>query len=142
VFKRLRLRQPRTRGRVVEVAVGGWLGRRMQRADWGAVTVPFPFVTLIAYWQGSDDGSPPAPSLRVHEFHHVAQNDRDAFWAASWARYVFGLARALCWRCFIRRPYLALLAAYADHPAEVEAYAVEAQAIRDGLPTWVTEETE
>lgn len=138
-MRRLRLRQPPGCGRVVELAIGGPLGRWFRRRDWGAFTVPLPFVQVIVYWfvYGQEI---PAMLLRVHEWTHVEQNLRDRFWLASWCRYAVGLARVLRWRQLFRRPAAALEAAYRDHPAERDAYAVERYAAENGLPEWARED--
>jgi hypothetical protein len=139
---RLHLPQPPHRSRVIEFAVGGWFGRRMHRAGWGALTIPFPFVQVIAYWMAAGQTTP-RPGLRVHEWVHVAQNERDLFWLMSWVRYLWQLGRVLRWRNLPRRPKTAMLEAYREHPAEVAAYAVQEAAESPGegrgLPEWARE---
>jgi hypothetical protein len=128
-MRRLRLPQPPHRGRVVELAVSGRLGRWFHRNGWGGVTLPLPFVTLILYWL-ADPGADVSERLRVHEFVHVAQNERDCCWLASWLRYGWAFLRVLRWRDLLRRPRAALRDAYAAHPAEAEAYAIASRSDR------------
>src|SRR5262245_48369312 len=119
MITRVRLAQPPTRKKVVELAVAGPIGRWFRRRGWAAFTLPLPFVVVIFYW------STPAPDpyTRVHEFVHVEQDARSAFFLTMWIGYLAELAR----RGYRRNRY------------EIEAFRVEAQARADGLPDWARE---
>ncbi len=112
--RRLRLPQPPAKKPVVELVWANWFGFWMWHSGWAGLTTWLPFVDVISYW-----GADPEPLTRVHEFEHVAQGDRDLCFLVSWVRYAWGLRKG-----------------YAGDPLEVEAYAVEAAAARDGLPDW------
>jgi hypothetical protein len=112
---RLRLPQPATRKRVVEIVWEGRFARWMARQGWGAFTLPLPFVVVVSYWLAAP------PRVRVHEFVHVDQDQRSAFFLIFWLRYLGELAR--------RRSYRA-------NRYEIEAYAVERAAAENGLPGW------
>ena len=74
-FARLRLRQPPTRKKVIELAVAGPVGRWFARRRWAAFTLPLPFVVVIFYW----NTPAPNPYTRVHEFVHVEQDQATPF---------------------------------------------------------------
>ena len=114
--RRLHLRQPPTRKKVIELAVDGPVGRWFARRHWAAFTLPLPFVCLIFYWHTSA----PDPFTRVHEFVHVDQDEAAPFFLVFWAQY---LAEHFA-RGYRRNRY------------EMEARAVEDATRRDGLPEW------
>jgi hypothetical protein len=114
---RLRLPQPATRKRVIEIVWQGRFARWMARQGWGAFTLPLPFVVVVSYWLTAP------PRVRIHEFVHVEQDGRCAFFLVFWIRYLVELARH----------------SYAGSRFEIEARAVERAATRAGdghLPTW------
>ena len=111
---RLRLRQPRTRKPVIELAVGGFVGRWFARRGWGAFTLPMPFVCFIFYWATP---APPSPLTRVHEFAHVAQDEADPLFVVKYLA------------CHLRH-------GYRRNPYEQQARAAEAHARDNGLPDW------
>lgn len=115
--RRLRLPQPVTGAPVIELAVANAAGQWMYRGGWRGFTLPLPFVTVIFYWL-SDAHERPDPYVRVHEFVHARQHHRFT---------LFGL-----------RYLLALLTdgGYRRNRFEVEAYRIEAEARRSGLPAW------
>ncbi len=113
-MKVLRLPQPTTRKRVVEIVWEGRFARWMARSGWGAFTLPLPFVVVISYWLAAP------PRVRVHEFVHVDQDQRCAFFFVFWLKYLTEL----------------LLHSYRDNKYEIEACAVEAATKKSGLPDW------
>jgi hypothetical protein len=116
MLSRLRLPQPATRKKVVELVVAGPVGNWFARRGWGAFTFPLPFVCLIFYW------STPAPSpfTRVHEFVHVAQDEASPFFLVFWVQYLAEHFQ----RGYRRNRY------------EEDAYATERDARDHGLPDW------
>jgi len=116
MLSRLRLPQPSTRKKVVELAVSGPVGRWFARQGWGAFTLPLPFLCVIFYW------STPAPSpyTRVHEFVHVAQDEASPFFLVFWAQYLGEHFRH----------------GYRGNPYEQDAFATENDARSNGLPDW------
>ena len=100
-MKRLRLAQPTTRKRVSRSSEGRF-ARWMARNGWGAFTLPLPFVVVISYWLAAP------PRVRVHEFVHVDQDQRCAFFLVFWLEYLAELTRG-----------------YRRNKYEIEAYAVE-----------------
>lgn len=131
----LKAKQPPADKKVVELVVGGPVGRWFAARGWGAFTLPLPFLVLIFYWDN-------APGLvRVHEFTHVRQDAANPFFLVTWYRY----ARAW-WKGFPLAGVLrgqigvsdALMVAYQSNEYEIAAYAVQSQAEmeHDGLPDW------
>jgi hypothetical protein len=114
VVKRLRLPQPATRKRVVEIVWEGPFARWMAGMGWGAFTLPLPFVVVISYWLKAP------PRVRVHEFVHVQQDERCALFLVFWIKYLAELVRH----------------SYRDSKYEIEACAVEAATKESGLPHW------
>ena len=116
MLSRLRLRQPPTRKRVIELAVGGPVGRWFARRGWAAFVLPLPFACLIFYWNTRT----PDPFTRVHEFVHVEQDAANPFFLLFWVKYLAQhLARG-----------------YRGNAYEAGARAVENDARRNGLPDW------
>jgi len=116
MLSRLRLRQPPTRKTVVELAVGGRVGRWFARRNWAAFVLPLPFACLIFYW----NTTAPDPYTRVHEFVHVEQDEEHAFFLVFWLKYLAEhLARG-----------------YRGNRFERAARAVEHDARVSGLPDW------
>jgi hypothetical protein len=116
MLARLRLPQPRTRKPVIELAVGGPVGRWFVRRRWAAFVLPLPFLCVIFYW----NTPVPSPLTRVHEFVHVAQDEASPFFLAMWVSYLAEHFRH----------------GYRGNCYEREARAVEADAEANGLPTW------
>jgi hypothetical protein len=114
---RLRLPQPPTRKRVVELAVSNAFGRWMRRRGWLAFTLPLPFLVIVFYWTRDGDESPDG-AVRVHEFVHVRQDQRLWFFPL---RYLWALARD---------------GGYRRNRFEREAARIEAEARAQGLPHW------
>ena len=112
-MKLLRLPQPATRKRVVEIIWEGRFARFMARKGWGAFTLPLPFLVVVSYWLKAP------PSVRVHEFVHVDQDQRCPFFLLFWIKYLFELRHS-----------------YRGNKYEIEAYAVEAATKESGLPQW------
>jgi hypothetical protein len=115
--RRLALTRPPTRGPVVELGVANRFGRWMRQKGWLAFTLPLPLMVIVFYWL-KDEGEQPDPFTRVHEFVHVRQAERLAFFSV---RYLWAL---LADRGYRRNRF------------EVEAFRVEAAARREGLPAW------
>ena len=72
---------------VLEVVIGGWLGKKMTDAWWAGTTIPFPFFVLMLFWTG------PAipevdPLVRVHEWVHVQQDVDAKWWFVAWYLYI------------------------------------------------------
>jgi len=136
-IKRVRETQPEVKKKVVEAEIGGWFGRFMYRHNWGAFTLPLPFVILILYWSVEDapDGDV-HPLARVHEFTHVHQQE-GMFFLWGWVKYLWESCRHLTWKS-IREDGIgqALLKAYSANSYEQEAYLVEELAEKNGLPDW------
>lgn len=116
MLSRLRLRQPPTKRKVVELVVSGPIGRWFTRQRWSGFTLPLPFVTVIFYW----NTDPPSPYTRVHEFVHVTQDEANPVFVLTWINYLVELARH----------------GYRRNRYEVEAYGVEDDARANGLPEW------
>jgi hypothetical protein len=141
-IKRVRFTQPPTpKTKVIELEIGGRIGRFMWNHNWGAMTVPWPFITTIFYW--SADPQPDGAVnqfIRVHEFVHVKQNEPDLFFGVSWVRYMWASIRNFSFKTW-RADGLsaALLAAYHANKFELEAYAVEDGTGQHGLPDWAKE---
>lgn len=119
MLSRLHLRQPAQptiSKNVVELCVGGPIGRWFARRRWAAFTLPLPFVVLIFYW----DTPAPSPLTRVHEFVHVGQDQAHPFFLVFWVKYLAELARH----------------GYRGNRYEQAAFAVERDAAANGLPDW------
>jgi len=140
-IKRVRKQQPDPRKKVVELEIGGWLGRWFTKNNWGAFTYPLPFLVLIFYWtaESAPDGDVNG-LIRVHEFVHVAQDERNACFLVSWARYMWATYRAMplgkLWRANGLRLGQVLMQGYRGNALEVEAYEVQRVAQDHGLPSW------
>jgi hypothetical protein len=113
---RVRLAQPPTAKKVIELAVGGPIGRWFARRNWAAFVLPLPFVCLIFYW----NTRAPDPYTRVHEFVHVQQDEEHPFWLVFWVKY---LAEHVAH-------------GYRGNRYEAAARAVEHDARLSGLPEW------
>jgi hypothetical protein len=135
-IKRIRKTQPATKKKVIELEIGGWLGRKLNAHNWGAFTWPFAFIVLILYWSTEDapDGDVNAFE-RVHEFTHVAQDEKNLFFLVTWVKYFWSSAHHLYWRGWGHISEM-LMDAYYANDMEVEAYAVEHEAEENGLPPW------
>jgi hypothetical protein len=135
-IKRVRKTQPATKKKVIELEIGGWLGRLFSKYRWGAFTYPLPFLVLILYWSTEDapDGDVNAYA-RVHEFVHVAQDERYLCFLVTWARYLWASLRHFYWQGWSKFSQ-SLMDAYYANDYEVEAYAVERAAEENGLPSW------
>jgi hypothetical protein len=114
---RLRLPQPVGVGWVIELGVSNAFGRWMHAAGWRGFTLPLPGLTILFYWLAEPD-EPPDPFVRVHEFVHARQHRRLPFFAG---RYLLALFTD---------------GGYRRNRFEVEAYRVESEAHREGLPGW------
>ncbi len=130
--------------RVVEIVIGGWLGKKMTNAWWAGTTIPLPFFVLILYWTG------PAipevdPWVRDHEWVHVQQNQDAKWWFVAWYRYLSELVVEI-WKHtpakldFLKpwKWYAVYQNGYWLNKYEVQAYAIE-YADRDNhtIPDWV-----
>ena len=69
---------------VIQLAVGGLVGRWFARRDWAAFVLPLPFACLIFYW----NTQAPEPFTRVHEFVHVEQDEAHPLFIVFWAKYL------------------------------------------------------
>ncbi len=135
-IKRVRNTQPATKKKVIELEIGGWLGRLFTKHNWGAFTYPLPFLVFILYW--TDAAEPDGnvhPLVRVHEFQHVAQDERNAFFLVTWFKYFWSSAHHLYWRGWSHVGEMFMDAYYAND-MEVEAYKIEEEAEKNGLPPW------
>jgi hypothetical protein len=126
--------QPRTKKTVLELACTGWLAKKLDSANWGAFTIPFPFLVVIFYWIGP--GMPAVPALvRVHEFVHVAQDERNLFFLVTWVKYLY--------ESFYQRVVHThdWMQAYRQNRYETEAYMVEYDVLdgRAPMPAWAAE---
>ena len=138
-IKRLRLPQPPgLTKKVVELGVsGGLIGDYMRSHNWAGTTIPFPFLIIIFYWQA--DNTAFMPYCRVHEFTHVAQDEKAHFWFVAWAAYIWQMLKNFAYRKVLRRQESfsdAMFNDYMSNKYEQEAYAVEDEAYKDGLPEW------
>ena len=118
-LQRIRLSQPATRKRVVELGVWNAFGRWMRSQRWLAFTLPLPLVTIIFYWLDGPDEAPD-PYVRVHEFVHVRQDQRFFLFPL---RYLWALVTD---------------GGYRRNRFEVEAFRVEAHVRATELPPWAT----
>jgi len=116
MVSRLRLRQPPTRKRVIELAVRGPIGRWFARRNWSAFVLPLPFACLIFYWNTRT----PDPYTRVHEFVHVDQDEAHGCFLVFWLKYLVQHATR----------------GYRGNRYEAAARAVEHEARVNGLPEW------
>jgi hypothetical protein len=116
MLTRLRLKQPATRKAVIELAVGGPVGRWFARRNWAAFVLPLPFLCVIFYW----NTRAPDPFTRVHEFVHVEQDAAHPFFLVFWVKYLT--------EHFAR--------GYRGNRYERDARAVEHDARVNGLPAW------
>lgn len=140
-IKRLLKSQPPTKKKVVELVVGGRVGRWFSNHGWGAFTLPLPFLVLIFYWSNKTPvyDFDVEPLCRVHEFVHVAQDERNLCFAVSWWDYYRSMWKHFAftaWRYGHVSLSHALMDAYYANDYEAEAYAVEAAAEQNGLPAW------
>ena len=116
MLSRLHLRQPPTRKAVIELAVGGPVGRWFARRGWAAFVLPLPFACLIVYWNTRT----PDPFTRVHEFVHVEQDEAHGLFLVFWVKYLAQhVARG-----------------YRGNRYEAAARVVERDARENGLPDW------
>jgi hypothetical protein len=119
--RRLRLQQPKTKKKVIELVWANWIGRKMWNRGWGGLTTWLPGVVVISYWAYD-----PEPLVRVHEFVHVRQGDDMGNWLNAITHYeAESISDGLAGRGW-----------YSDNKYEQEAYAVEAEAAKNGLPDW------
>jgi hypothetical protein len=137
-IKRVRKNQPPHKSRVIELEIGGPVGRFMWNHGWGAMTIPWPFFSTIWYW--TLDAQPTGdvdPFVRVHEWVHIAQDDSNLFFGVSWVKYA--------WQSIVHFPFRDLfkigvtqasMEAYFGNKYEAAAYAVEDLAEQNGLPDW------
>jgi hypothetical protein len=102
------------------------------------MTIPWPFVTTIWYWNTDDEPDGEVnPYIRVHEFVHVAQNDKNLFFGVSWVKYLWESVRHISWTSIKRNGLVkACLEAYYDNEYEREAYLIEQKAEETDLPEW------
>lgn len=111
---------------VLELVLDGFVGRWFRRRVWAGTTIPLPFCAVVLYYLA------PTPLVRVHEHHHVEQAQALGFFCW-WATYLTAFFKNLH---PLRHPTQALANTYAENPLEVDAYAVEADAQKYGLPDW------
>jgi hypothetical protein len=139
-IKRLHKTQPpENKRKVIELKIGGRIGRWMRNANWGAMTIPWSFFTTIWYWETADepDDSDVNPLIRVHEFVHVAQNEHDLFFGVSWVRYMWESVRHFSFKQWRAEGFrAAMMAAYHANRFELEAYEIGADAAEYGVPDW------
>lgn len=120
--------KPKTKKKVIELTCDGWLARKFLLANWGASTIPLPFIVLILYWVHDSASEKPHPAVRVHEFVHVAQDERNAFFLVSWLGYFRELISK---RARLAKSWMQ---AYQMNKYEVEAYEVEKKCILGETP--------
>lgn len=133
---RLKLAQPKTKKKVIELQIGGWIGTKMRNLNWGACTIPGPFMVFILYWV-SPLHPQPYSWVRLHEFCHVKQDEGNLFFLVSWIKYGWELLKKLSLKTLFTKPYQAYMDAYAQNKYEVQAYAEEADALMNlPLPDW------
>jgi hypothetical protein len=116
-LRRFQLPRPAAAHPVIELGVWNAFGRWMRRQGWLAFTLPLPFLTVVFYWL-REAGESLDPFVRVHEFVHVRQHQRLAFFAV---RYLWALVAD---------------GGYRPNRFEVEAFRIEAAARTEGLPAW------
>ena len=138
-IKRVRMAQPAHKKKVVELEIGGRVGRWFHEHNWGAFTLPLPFFVLILYWSGdaAPSGTEVDGRIRFHEFVHVEQDERNPFFLVSWVNYLWEMGKVFYWHG-VRNIGEALMDAYRANKYEVEAYERTAKAIDDGLPPWTS----
>lgn len=140
-IKRAHLSQPKTKKKVVELEVGGRIGRWYTENRWGAFTFMLPFVVLIFYWSAEDapKADAIAGNVRFHEFVHVEQDERNWFFLVSWVRYLWSMLRAFhlsAWHAGGLTMGEILMDAYWGNKYEIEAYTRTREAEDLGLPDW------
>lgn len=139
-IKRVRKTQPATKKKVIELEIGGWLGRWFSGRNWGAFTWPLPFLVVILYWSTEDAPDGDIGALhRVHEFVHVAQDERNFFFLQTWYKYFRSTWKHFAftaWRHGFVSFSNAMMDAYYANDYEAEAYAVTEEAAQNGLPPW------
>lgn len=119
-FNILNKPQPLTKKTVIELGVYGPIGKWMVAKNWGAFTLPLPFLFVIFYWLTEETDEVPGET-RVHEFQHVHQAEECSWFGQYWWRYLRSTMKD---------------GGYRGNKFEVEAYAVEAKAVQEGLPRW------
>ncbi len=139
-IKRIRKTQPVTKKKVIELEFGGRIGRWFSDHNWGAFTLPLPFVVLILYWSSEDapDGEVLAHH-RFHEFVHVAQDERNLCFAVTWYNYFRSTWKHFAytaWRHGFVSFSTAMMDAYYANDYEAEAYKLTDEAEKEGLPPW------
>jgi hypothetical protein len=137
-IKRLRYTQPPgLTKKVIEVAVtGGWLGNYMQGHNWAGTTIPLPGFILMLFWQPNNQYM---PYYRVHEFEHVAQDEAARWWFIALVKYSWQMVKNFAYKKLLKRQESISTAMFNDYMAnkfEIEAYAVEDAAFKNGLPEW------
>jgi hypothetical protein len=118
--------KPKTKKRVIELSCDGWLARKLLKNRWGATTIPLPFIVLILYWSNNSSSVHPHPKVRIHEFVHVAQDERNLCFLVSWWKYFFELFHE-------RYLHGSWMQAYKYNKFEIEAYNVQGL---DTSPDW------
>lgn len=127
---RLTRKQPVTKKKIIELKCDGPIAHLFLKWNWAASTIPVPFCVLILYWVDTTMNDPDA-FVRIHEFVHVAQDEKNSFFLTSWAGYFVEMIK----QWFSTG---SLFDAYKANKFERAAYAVEADAAygRTNVPEW------
>jgi hypothetical protein len=119
MIARLRLPQPPTKGKVLEFAVAGFIGRWFQKKNWGGVTLTLPFLSIILFWVESESDLV-HPEVRFHEFVHIEQRYR----YSTAIQFVYAYSKENIQRGYWMNRF------------EIEARARARAAAEDGFPDW------
>jgi hypothetical protein len=128
--KRLRKAQPPTKKKIFEFECWGWLARKILEKK-GAIefgfTLPLPFCQLILYAVTEETPEETKKIVRVHEFVHVAQDERNACFLVTWFNYLAEDARLILggkkvWEAYRANKY------------EAEAYEYQWRVLDGSLP--------
>jgi hypothetical protein len=137
-FRILRRPQPPTKKKVVELAISGLLGKFFLGRSWGAFTLPLPFLVIIFHWV--KPGEDPHWYVRLHEFVHVAQDEANWCFLQSWLNYARAALKGVNFRTLLKSPSKTMMDSYRSNKYEMEAYAIEGEALSTGnIPDWVRE---
>ncbi len=134
----LHLKQPKTKKKVVELAIAGRLGRFFLGRHWGAFTLPLPFLVVILHWV--EPGQDPKWYIRLHEMQHVAQDEKNWCFLQSWFNYTRAALKGIKLRALLKSPSKAMMESYLSNEYEMEAYELETKALSSGaIPDWARE---
>ena len=87
MLSRLHLRQPPTRKTVIELSVGGPVGRWFACRGWGAFVLPLPFLCIVFYWNTPE----PSPFFLAFWAQYLAQHVRHGYRGNRYEREAYAI---------------------------------------------------